>query len=202
MMATEKNIGAIILAAGASSRLGSPKQLLPYAGKTLLQHSLQIAIDSIAHPVIVVLGAHADDIKKETDFNQAHTIVNTEWQEGIASSIRDGIKALVETDPHTEGAVLMLCDQPYVTPALVNELIMVHQNTGKPIVACSYSDTLGVPALFHKSIFPALLQLKDDLGAKGIIQQHAKNTEVITFSKGNVDIDTETDYQELSKDKR
>ena len=199
MMVTPKNIGVIILAAGASSRLGTPKQLLQYAGKTLLQQSLQVAVDSIARPVIVVLGADADHIKKETDFSSALAIVNADWEEGMASSIRSGINALLKIDPLAEGAVLMLCDQPYTTSALVNELVAVHQNTGKAIVASSYSDTLGVPALFHKSIFPELLQLEDDLGAKGIIQQHAKDTEVVAFSKGNVDIDTEADYQKLSK---
>lgn len=199
MMATTKNIGVIILAAGDSSRLGTLKQLLIYEGKTLLQHSIQLAFDSIAHPVVVVVGAHADRIKKETDFNSAHIIVNADWQEGMASSIRCGIKALVEIDTFTEGAVLMLCDQPFVTSALLNDLTAVHQNTGKAIVASSYSDTLGVPAFFHKSIFPELLQLKDDSGAKGIIQQHAKEVEAVAFPQGNVDIDTSADYQELSK---
>lgn len=198
-MATKKNIGVIILAAGNSSRLGTPKQLLTYEGKTLLQHSLQLAFDSMAHPVVVILGAHADRIRKETDFNPVHIVVNAGWQEGMASSIRYGIETLSGIDPLTEGAVLMLCDQPYVTSALINELITTNQNTGKAIVASSYSDTLGVPALFHKSIFPQLLQLKDDAGAKGIIQQHINDTAVVAFSKGNVDIDTEADYQELSK---
>lgn len=199
MTARKKNIGVIILAAGDSSRLGTPKQLLAYEGKTLLQHSLQVAVDSLAHPVIVVLGDHADDIKRETDLNSVHAVVNAGWQEGMASSIRLGIKTLLEIDPHTDGAVLMLCDQPFVTSALLNDLIAAHQNTGKAIVASSYSNTLGVPAFFHKSIFPELLQLKDDSGAKRIIQQHAKEVDAIAFSKGNVDIDTEADYQELSK---
>ena len=132
--------------------MGTPKQLLAYEGKTLLQHSLQVAVDSLAHPVIVVLGDHADDIKRETDLNSVHAVVNAGWQEGMASSIRLGIKTLLEIDPHTGGAVLMLCDQPFVTSALLNDLIAAHQNTGKAIVASSYSNTLGVPAFFHKSI--------------------------------------------------
>jgi molybdenum cofactor cytidylyltransferase len=198
-MPAKENIGVIILAAGNSSRLGSPKQLLTYEGKTLLQQSLQLALDSIAHPVVVVVGAHADRINKETDFNSAHIVANADWQEGLASSIRCGINALLEIDPLTEGAVLMLCDQPYVTPGLINELIVTHQNTGKAIVASGYSDTLGVPALFHKSVFNLLLQLKDDAGAKGIIQRNRQDTAVVAFPKGDVDIDTEADYQELSK---
>lgn len=199
-MEAKKNIGVIILAAGDSSRLGTPKQLLTYEGKTLLQHSLQLAFDSVAHPlVVVVLGAHADRIKKETDFNSAHIVVNTNWQEGMASSIRSGINALLEIDPLTEGTVLMLCDQPFVTSALLNDLITAHQSKSTAIVASSYSGTLGVPAFFHKSIFPELLQLKEDSGAKRIIQEHAKEVEAVAFPKGNVDIDTSADYQKLSK---
>jgi molybdenum cofactor cytidylyltransferase len=194
-----KKIGAIILAAGASSRLGTPKQLLMYRGKTLLQQILQVTIDSIAHPVVVVLGADADNIKKNMDFSNACIVVNTDWQEGMASSVRCGINTLVQMDPLIEGAVLMLCDQPFVTASLLNDLIIARQNTGKHIVASSYNGTFGVPALFHKSIFPELLQLKGDVGARSIIQQRAKEVEAVLFSKGDIDIDTAADYQELSK---
>jgi molybdenum cofactor cytidylyltransferase len=194
-----KKIGVIILAAGASSRLGTQKQLLMYRGKTLLQQILQVAVESIAHHVVVVLGADADSIKKNMDFSNARIVVNTDWQEGMASSIRCGINTLVHMDPLVEGAVLMLCDQPYVNASLLNDLIIARQNTGKHIVASSYNGTFGVPALFHKSIFSELLQLKGDMGARSIIQQRAKDVEAVLFSKGNIDIDTAADYQELSK---
>lgn len=199
MMAAEKNIGAIILAAGASSRLGTPKQLLPYAGKTLLQYTVRVALDSIARPVIVVLGSEAEKIKDNID--GAQVIVNTDWEEGMASSIRYGIKALEKADPSAEGAIILVCDQPYITSALLNELVTEHRKTGHPVVASSYDNTLGVPALFHKSIFAVLLQLKGDAGAKSIIQQHTGEVGMVTFSKGGVDIDTEEDLEELSKSK-
>lgn len=194
-----KKIAVIILAAGASSRLGMPKQLLMYDGKTLLQQMLQVAFDSIARPIIVVLGANENNIKRNMDFNTAHIVVNTDWQQGMASSIRCGIHTLVEADPLVEGVVIMLCDQPYVTTSLLNDLVLAHQKTGKPIVASSYNDTFGAPALFHKNIFPELLQLKGDVGARSIIQQHVNEMDVVVFSKGNIDIDTATDFQELSK---
>jgi molybdenum cofactor cytidylyltransferase len=194
-----KNIAVIILAAGASSRLDTPKQLLMYRGKTLLQQMLQVAADSMAQSIFVVLGANADNIKNNMDFGKAHLAVNANWQEGMASSIRCGINELVRMDPLADGAVLMVCDQPYVTSSILNDLIKAHQNTGKHIVASSYNGTFGVPALFHKNIFPELLQLKGDAGARSIIQQRAKEVEAVLFSKGNVDIDTAADYQELSK---
>src|SRR5215213_854940 len=102
MMSAEKNksnIGVILLAAGDSSRLGSPKQLLVHDGRTLLQNSLQVAHASNAHPSVVVLGANADKIKKELDGLDTQIVVNYDWQEGMASSIRCGVKALVEISP-------------------------------------------------------------------------------------------------------
>ncbi len=195
-----EKIGIIILAAGASSRLGSAKQLLVYNGHTLLQHALHAALDSVAHPVIIVLGAGEHDIRKKVNLNKVNTVVNTDWQEGMASSIRCGIHTLLLIEPQSEGAVIMLCDQPHVSSSLLNELVQTHQNTAKPIIASSYNNTAGVPAYFHKKIFPALLGLKGDTGARSIIQQHAGETATVVFSKGSIDIDTAADYKELSKD--
>jgi molybdenum cofactor cytidylyltransferase len=198
-MAAEVNIGVIIMAAGGSSRLGTPKQLLPYDGKTLLQYTVDVAKESIANPVIVVLGWKAEDI--QTSIKGATVVVNTEWRDGMASSIRCGINALLQVEPSTDGALILVCDQPYVTSNLLNQLVSEYQKTKRPIIASSYDNTLGVPALFHKSMFPALLGLTGDYGAKSIIQQHAGEIGAVAFSKGGVDIDTEDDYKKLSKSK-
>ena len=200
--AYKNSIGIILLAAGESSRLGTPKQMLLFDGQTLLQHSLSVAMNSGAHPVVVVLGAHADTIKSEIKSNTVHVVINTEWQEGIASSIRYGIKTLQLINQFAEGAVLTLCDQPHVSSALLKNLIMTYRQTGKPIVACNYGTTFGPPAFFHKTIFPELLQLKGNAGAKGLISQHVNDREVVLFPEGNIDIDTEVDYQKLSNDNR
>src|SRR5215204_321243 len=191
------NIGVILLAAGESSRLGRPKQLLLFNGKTFLQHSVQVANASNAQQIIVVLGAHADSVKKEIGGVDVRIVKNSEWEEGMASSIRCGIKAFAETTSEAEGVVLMVCDQPFVTASLLNELINAHQTTGKPIVACSYENTFGPPAFFHRSLFEELLQLKGDVGARGIVSQHTEDVEVIPFPKGIYDVDTETDYERI-----
>jgi molybdenum cofactor cytidylyltransferase len=193
------NIGIVLLAAGFSQRLGKPKQLLQYKGKSLLQHSIQAATTSIAQPAIVVLGARAAALKEEVKESTVQVVINDEWQEGMASSIRCGIKALTRSYPAVEGAILMVCDQPYVTATLLNELLTAHQKTGKPIVACSYANTFGPPVFFHHSLFPGLLQLKGDTGARGLIKQYANEVEVIPFPAGTVDIDTEQDYERLSE---
>ena len=203
MMPAEKtyanNIAVILLAAGESSRLSTSKQMLLYDGRTLLQHSLHIAMASGAHPIVVVLGAHADTIKREVESNTAHVVINEEWQEGIASSIRHGIKTLLRINPFAEGAVMMLCDQPYVTSTLLSNLMMTYREKGKLIVACNYGSTFGPPVLFHKTMFPELLQLRGDVGAKDLISQHANDVEFVSFPEGNIDIDTEADYQKLLK---
>lgn len=195
----KKNIAIILLAAGKSSRLGKPKQLLDYEGQTLLQHGLQVAGASDAHPVVLVLGANAGLIEKEVSGHAAHVVVNGEWQEGMASSIRCGIQELQRLNSAAEGAIVMVCDQPYVTSEIINRLIAVHQKTSKPMVSCMYADTVGTPTYFHKSMFPELLQLKGDGGAKGLLLKHAEELEIVSFPEGKVDIDTQEDYEKLKK---
>ncbi len=189
--------GIIILAAGGSSRLGRPKQLLLYSGKPLLQHLVQVASATSASKVIVVLGAHEEQIRNAVELHGVQIVTNHNWQEGMASSVRSGINALVETCPQIQAVILMLCDQPYVTTALLNSLAAVHSGTGKKIVASGYNHIPGPPALFHCSIFSELLQLKGDVGARAIIQQHMPDVEMVAFSKGSVDIDTEEDCRNL-----
>jgi molybdenum cofactor cytidylyltransferase len=166
------NTGLIILAAGSSSRLGSPKQLLPYQGTTLLQHSLQVATDAQVSSVVLVTGAYAEQIVNETDCKNVTVVVNKDWREGMATSIRCGLKAMIEIAPQIDHVILMLCDQPFVTSSLLNELVQTQQKTGKPIVASGYNGIAGAPALFHTSKFDELLQLKNDMGARGMIKKY------------------------------
>lgn len=194
---TTTNCSIIILAAGSSSRLGRPKQLLPFNGKSLLEHTVDVANDSIAEPVIVILGANADMLEKEISEKKIHVEVNNEWQEGMASSVRCGITALMRVAPEADAAIIMVCDQPFVSPELLNELINQQKNTGKPIVASQYEKTIGPPALFHKTIFPELLKLKGDAGARKIIEQRKDDVATVSFKKGNIDIDTEADYKTI-----
>ncbi len=195
---TITNCAVIILAAGASTRLGRPKQLLPFNGKSLLEHAVDTANDSMAEPVIVVLGANADLLEKEIDEKKVHVAVNSEWKEGMASSVRCGINTLLQIAPMTDAAIIMVCDQPYVSSTLLDHLIAMQKNSGKPIVTSQYENAIGPPALFHKTIFPELLQLKGDAGARKIIEQRMNDVATVPFQQGNIDIDTEADYKALS----
>jgi len=191
-------IGVVILAAGASTRLGDPKQLLEYDHKNLLQRTIDAAVSSTANTVVIVLGANADQISKEIDKSKINVIINTEWEEGMASSIRNGLNELLFISPLTDAAILMVCDQPYVSSELINALIDKQKETGKPIVTCNYGETFGPPALFHKSLFHELMHLKGDVGARKIIQHHNEDVTTVLFANGKIDIDTKEDYDALN----
>jgi molybdenum cofactor cytidylyltransferase len=178
--------------------MGRAKQLLPYKGKSLLEHAVDTANDADANPVIVVLGANAAVLEKEIDEKKVHIVENKEWQEGMASSIRCGLNTLLQIAPSSDAVILMVCDQPFVSASLLNELITTQKNTGKLIVTSQYENTIGPPALFYKTIFPELLKLKGDAGARKIVEQHNNATATVLFIKGNIDIDTEADYNALS----
>ena len=199
MKKIENNIGIILLAAGKSSRLGRPKQLLLYHKQTLLHHCLQIASASQAQIIVIVLGSDADEIKKKLNNVNTDVVVNPDWQEGMASSIRFGINHLLGRNQQLEGVVLMVCDQPFITSSLLNSLMHAHRRSGKPIIASGYDNTFGPPVFFHNSLFPELLQLTGDVGAKGVIKQHADEVAVVSFPQGSIDIDTESDYENFQK---
>ncbi len=189
--------GIIILAAGSSDRLGKPKQLLLYKNETLLQHLIDEAKKSEANDVIVVLGANSDIIQTELQTGNSIVAINNNWEEGMASSIRCGINELQKINPHITAAILMVCDQPFVTAALLNDLIITHQQTNKLIITSRYDNTTGPPALFHKNIFSELLKLAGDAGARSIVQKYANEVVAVSFPKGDIDIDTDADYAAL-----
>jgi molybdenum cofactor cytidylyltransferase len=189
--------GIILLAAGTASRMGRAKQLLPYKGKTFLAHSLDAALQSQAEPVILVTGANAPEIENEVRESRVNVVENATWEEGIASSIRCGLNALLEIEADVENAIFMVCDQPFVTEALLNQLIFAAIDTEKEIIACAYSGTLGTPALFGKAFFPLLSQLEGDEGAKKIMKQYPDAVGTVDFPEGSIDVDTKEDYEKL-----
>jgi molybdenum cofactor cytidylyltransferase len=194
-----KNIGIIILAAGKSARMGSAKQLLGFRGKSLLQHSIDAALGSLAQQVIVVLGSTKETIQQELDQTKIQLIENPLWESGMASSIHFGLKKLKNILPEADGVIFMVCDQPYVSTDLLNKIIDLHIETGKNIVASKYADTLGTPTFFHHSLFEELSGLEGDTGAKSLIKKYKKQSESVNFDLGSIDIDTRENYLNLLK---
>ncbi|BAY62226.1 hypothetical protein NIES22_22950 [Calothrix brevissima NIES-22] len=190
-------IPLIILAAGASTRMGKPKQLLPYQGRSLLQHTVESAIASLCQPVIVVLGANTQQIRSQLNQDLVQIVENPQWNLGMSTSIRSGISALNHDSQNIEAAVITVCDQPYISTEIINNLISAYSATKKPIIASQYANTLGVPALFSRQFFPELLTLNQDTGAKYLIKKYRDLVLAVNFPLGAVDIDTPNDYQNL-----
>ena len=190
---------AIILAAGRSSRLGSPKQLLSVHDKTLLQHTIDCAKAAGIDPIIIVLGANRELIKIQLDTPEVFIAENKNWESGISSSIRRGIAALIKLSPVSDAVILMVCDQPFVSPSLLNELLRKQKETGRAIIASSYDNTLGTPALFHQKLFPELSSLRGDTGAKILLKKYEDLSGSVPFLRGGIDIDTGEDYRNFAK---
>lgn len=191
---TQENIGIVILAAGNSSRLGQPKQLLDYQGKTLLGHTVEQAL-AVNSKVIVVTGSENPGIEKET--GSAGTVQNENWQEGMASSIHKGLNEMLLKYPEAQNVLITVCDQPHINASVFSELIEERQSSAKGIIASCYSGTLGTPVLFSRSYFNDLLQLKGHEGAKKLLIKYRDDVGQVIFEKGSVDIDTPEDYQKL-----
>jgi molybdenum cofactor cytidylyltransferase len=189
--------GILILAAGNSSRLGEPKQLLRYKGKTLISNVVDAATSVVPTRVTAVTGANAELISNELSKSSVSIVYNPHWQEGMSSSIRIGITHLKHKNPHLQGVILSVSDQPFVSSSLFLTLIETVKSTKKGIVASLYDNTFGTPVLFQKQYFDSLLCLKGVEGAKKLIKQFPEDVATIPFPQGGIDIDTQEDYRLL-----
>ncbi len=193
----KSTIAIMILAAGASTRMGTPKQLLLYQGRSFLRYITEIAIASVCQPVVIVLGANAEQIHPQIKQLPVKVVKNLDWACGMSTSIKSGIELLNNLPQKIEAVVITLCDQPFVSPQIINQLVDAYYSTKKSIIACEYEDTLGVPALFSQTFFSELTALKETSGAKKVINNNINEVFSIPFSLGNIDIDTPKDYQQL-----
>jgi molybdenum cofactor cytidylyltransferase len=187
--------GIIILAAGSSSRMGEPKQLMMFKNKTLLQHIIGEAKKANLEPVICVTGYHSELITKSIQALDVSIIYNAHWSEGMGSGITTGIKQVLLSD--VDSIILAVSDQPYVSADLFETMKAKKDQSGKGIVACSYAGTLGTPVLFGKEYFKQLNSLNGDQGAKNIVKLNMPDVCTVDFEKGDIDIDTKEDYEKL-----
>jgi molybdenum cofactor cytidylyltransferase len=194
------NTAIIILAAGKSARMSGPKQLLLYKGKSLLSHAVDAALETGCRNVFVVLGSNRELLKKELAGKKLFIIENGGWEEGMASSIRCGLEFVKNSPLLPDCVIFMVCDQPYAGASLLMDLLEKRRETGKPIVACRYENIIGIPALFHKSFFPVLMELKGDQGARKLIAHNLDKVAELPFAGGIKDIDTKEDYAVLIKE--
>jgi molybdenum cofactor cytidylyltransferase len=190
------NISIIILAAGASSRMGAPKQLLLVDGKTLIKRICETAMDTPCHPIVAVLGANRNLIRKETERMPITVIDNPQWENGMSSSIKMGLAGAYMTEKAIEAAIFLTVDMPYVNAELINKMIEKAESDEKiEIVACKYDSQIGIPVLFKRSLFTDLLELTGDEGAKKVVLKNKDKTAFIDFPEGKLDLDTIDEYR-------
>ena len=191
-------VPAILLAAGASTRLGQPKQLIPVGSELLLERAVRVAREAAAHPILVVLGAHWAPICAGIDFQGATPVLNREWQQGISTSIRAGLRELDIRAPESSCALLMTCDQPRLTSAHLRSLMdAFHAQPAPAIAASSYAGARGTPAIFPRSLFAQLLALQGDKGARALIDAAVYPVVPLPFAGGEIDIDEPADLDKL-----
>ena len=188
----------IVLAAGASRRMGSPKQLLPVDGRPLLERVVAAANDSLLDDVVVVLGANAEAIRAAVDFGRARVVLNEQYAEGMSTSLHAGLRAL---DAAADRAMVILGDQPDVSAPLIDRLLDAQERSGLPAAALSFDGLLHPPVVLRRELWPDLLALQGDMGCRHIVR--AKPELVATVPAGTllhhpVDIDTPEDFERLS----
>lgn len=187
----------IILAAGASRRLGTPKQLVDTGGISLLAHTLTQAAAVSAGQTIVVLGRPHPDIDRQVDPALVSIVRNDNPQLGLGSSLRCGLFAAQRADPQLAAVLFTLCDQPHLSAALLSHLLTAIAEGPEPIAASAYSGVLGVPAAFASAVFPELATLVGDQGARSILRRDPSRVRAIDFPAGAIDIDTPQDLRAM-----
>lgn len=192
-------IALIILAAGNSSRLGKPKQLVQFKNETLLERIVRESLESVCSPVIVVTGQDSEVFRQYLNDFDVQIAENKNWKQGMGSSISCGMKKLVENEKDSDGVVLCVCDQPFVTAETINNLVSIYQEKNNKIIASAYGETLGVPAFFDKSLFAELADLQGKSGAKKVIEKYPDEIFAVDFPEGEIDVDTEEDLRKLQK---
>jgi len=188
---------AVVLAAGASTRLGQPKQLLRVNSESLLHRVVRLATEAGCAPTFVVLGFDAERMQQELDNSGVKIVFNPDWQSGMGSSLRCGMSAVMKENPLPQKALLLLCDQAKLSAVFLSRLIQGSKERDSRITASSYAGRFGVPAIFDKQFYPELLQIEGDQGARALIQQYQKQATMVDFPEGTVDIDTPEDLATL-----
>ncbi|HUQ48164.1 MAG TPA: nucleotidyltransferase family protein [Gemmatimonadaceae bacterium] len=191
----KKNVSAVILAAGSSTRLGRPKQLVEFEGETLVQRAAAAAKSAGAGSVFVVVGAFADEVRSAVELvNDVTVVLNPNWESGLASSLATGIEVVQAMG--CDAALVMTTDQPLIASKCLKALIDAFDAEHR-IVAASYDDVIGVPAVFGSDHFRSLMELNGDEGAGRWLRARSGEVKQIRIDGAAVDIDTQADIDRL-----
>lgn len=199
MLGVKTNIEIMIMAAGASRRLGQPKQFLKYQGETLIRRITKECLQSKIGNITVVTGYNHKEIEKELHDLKVGTFYNNEWEEGLGASIRNGLKHILSQHSDTNAILLTMVDQPFVNADHLRKLANAYDPSRPMIIASAYAGTFGVPVLVDNYYFDMLEHLKGDEGGKKIFVNYLKNIVEIPFIEGAIDIDEKKDLNSLNK---
>ncbi|KZS42013.1 hypothetical protein AWE51_00815 [Aquimarina aggregata] len=194
-------IAHLILAAGSSSRMGTPKQLLRWGNTTLISHAIMQTLEIENVSTYVVLGANYNLVYQEIAHFQVTILKNSNWSAGMGTTISFGVNTILNEDESYDAILITLVDQPLLEKEYLHDLILEFEKNNHAIIASDLGDRIGVPAIFSGVIFNELTNLKEDFGARYIIKKHINNVKKVSaIGKGN-DIDTIEEYDTLFKDK-
>ena len=193
---TNDSLHILVLAAGASVRLGQPKQLVRVGGRPALHSVVSQATAIAGHAVTVVIGAHAAELTHLLQHSGVSLIVNRNWEEGMASSIRFGVASL---PPACDAVLIQLGDQVAVTADDLRRLVSAWRGEDSVIAAAMYRGTVGVPAIFPRWCFSELSQLRGDVGAKSILDRYRDRVARVAMTNAALDLDTAEDLARLQQ---
>ena len=209
-----QSTAAIILAAGSSSRMGGGrhKLMLPVDGRPVLVHVIDATLASQARPIIVVIGHQSAHVRSQIEHYTTHKdivlIENTQFQEGMSSSLRLGIQTLLangyknkRSHDTFDSTLILLGDQPLITPSIIDKLIKAYRDSGSLIVSPLYNGKRGNPVLFDKSLFPELIEVTGDEGGRTVLKSHSDEVELVEMgeTQANFDVDTWEAYEQVIK---
>ena len=193
-------LGAIILAAGGSSRMGSAKQLVRVDGAPLVARAVDAALGARAWPVVVVLGARAGGVRAALAGRTFVEALNTRWSAGLSSSIRAGLEAALAAEPRIDAVLVAPVDQPALSPGIITQLADLHRSSGR--IACArYGGRNGAPAVFGRRHFPGLRSLRGDKGARNLLNRSPGSVSSLEIPSLAVDIDTPADLRNWNRRK-
>ena len=194
-----RDVAALILAAGGSQRMGRPKQLLQVGGRSLVRRAADAALAAGCEPVVVVLGAQAEDVEAHLSGCGAEVVRNDGWERGIGTSIRAGVAHLLAKAHQLSAVMIMLCDQSLVDASVLRCLMEAHAGAGLEVTAAEFDGTLGPPVIVNAALFPALLGLPDDRGAKALWRQRPEIVQRVACPEAALDVDTPDDFERLMR---
>ncbi|WP_108425329.1 nucleotidyltransferase family protein [Flagellimonas amoyensis] len=198
-MSPVENIAVVILAAGGSTRLGRPKQLVEFKGKTLLGHTMDNTNLLGFRTNILVLGANLKDIQEKIDTEGYNVVINEGWEQGMASSIKIGLESALAIENELDHVLFLVSDQPFLELENLHQLIHTQLTQNPQATYSRYGNNSGVPAIFGKTAFSLLLNLKGDEGAKKLMHLEGFDFCTENFKRGGFDVDTEEDIRQLKQ---